>query len=255
MDAGSLVACLFLVNLVLSPVAELGEILDQTQTAIAGWRKVLDVLDIPIDVVEPDPGVVLDEGPIAVRVERLEFEYREGGRVLKAIDVTLPAGIDVAVVGETGSGKTTFAKLLCRLADPTGGRVVLNDVDLRDIAPDSRHAAVRMVPQDGSCSTRPSVTTCAWVATAPPTPRSTTPSPASASTGGSPGCRTGLDTETGERGENLSVGERQTRRAGPRAVGQSRTVDPRRGDERRRPRDRTGALDGAGQTRGRAPRR
>jgi ATP-binding cassette subfamily B protein len=209
MDAGSLIACLFLVNLVLSPVAELGEILDQTQTAIAGWRKVLDVLDIPIDVIEPDPGVVLPPGPIAVKVEALEFGYREGGRVLKAIDVELPAGIDVAVVGETGSGKTTFAKLLCRLADPTGGRILLNGVDLREIAPRSRFEAVRMVPQDGflfDATVRDNVrmgrdgTTDAeidesfarlgldwWVARLP----------------------NGLDTETGERGENLSVGERQ----------------------------------------------
>jgi putative ABC transport system ATP-binding protein len=209
MDAGSLIACLFLVNLVLSPVAELGEILDQTQTAIAGWRKVLDVLDIPVDVIEPDPGVVLSPGPIAVKAEALEFGYREGGRVLKAIDVELPAGIDVAVVGETGSGKTTFAKLLCRLADPTGGRILLNGVDLREIAPASRFEAVRMVPQDGflfDATVRDNVrmgregTTDEeidasfarlgldwWVARLP----------------------NGLDTETGERGENLSVGERQ----------------------------------------------
>jgi putative ABC transport system ATP-binding protein len=209
MDAGSLIACLFLVTLILSPIAELGEILDQTQTAIAGWRKVLDVLDIPVDVIEPDPGVVLASGPISVRAEGLEFGYREGGRVLKAIDVELPAGIDVAVVGETGSGKTTFAKLLCRLADPTGGCIRLNGVDLRDVAPASRHEAVRMVPQDGflfDATVRENVrmgrhgTTDAeidesftrlgldwWVARLP----------------------NGLDTEAGERGENLSVGERQ----------------------------------------------
>ncbi|MCB1260539.1 MAG: hypothetical protein KDB33_09150, partial [Acidimicrobiales bacterium] len=62
LDAGSLVACLFLVNLALLPIAELGEILDQTQTAVAGWRKVLDVLDLPVEVVEPDPGVQLPAG-------------------------------------------------------------------------------------------------------------------------------------------------------------------------------------------------
>jgi len=209
MDAGSLIACLFLVTLILSPVAELGEILDQTQTAIAGWRKVLDVLDIPVDVIEPVPGVSLAPGPISVRTEALEFGYRDGGLVLRSIDVELPAGIDVAVVGETGSGKTTFAKLLCRLADPTGGRILLNDVDLREIAPDARHEVVRMVPQDGflfDATIRDNVrmgregTTDAdidesfsrlgldwWVDRLP----------------------NGLDTETGERGENLSVGERQ----------------------------------------------
>jgi putative ABC transport system ATP-binding protein len=209
LDVGSLVACLFLVNLILSPVAELGEVLDQTQTAIAGWRKVLDVLDTPIDVEEPDPGVELPPGPVAVRVEALEFGYREGGRVLHGIDVELPAGIGVAVVGETGSGKTTFAKLLCRLADPTAGRILLDGVDLRQVAPASRHEQVRMVPQDGFLfdasladnvamgrpgATRDDVAMAFgrlglgwWLA----------------------GLVDGLDTEMGERGENLSVGERQ----------------------------------------------
>ncbi len=61
-------------------------------------------------------------GPVEVRAEGLDFAYRDGGRVLRGVDVVIPAGTSVAVVGETGSGKTTFAKLLCRLADPTGGR-------------------------------------------------------------------------------------------------------------------------------------
>jgi len=209
MDAGSLVACLFLVNLILSPVAELGEILDQTQTAIAGWRKVLDVTDIPVDVVEPVDGVALPTGALAVHAEAVEFAYREGGRVLHGIDVDLPAGINAAVVGETGSGKTTFAKLLCRLADPTAGHLVVGGVELRDVAPASRHTAVRMVPQDGflfDTTVRENVrmghagATDAeidasfgelglgwWVDRLPD----------------------GLDTEVGERGENLSVGERQ----------------------------------------------
>lgn len=209
MDAGALVACLFLVNLILAPVAELGEILDQTQTAIAGWRKVLDVLDIPVDVIEPDPGVTLPGGALAVRAVGVEFAYREGGRVLHGVDVDLPAGVNVAVVGETGSGKTTFAKLLCRLADPSAGSITVAGVDLRQVAPVSRHQAVRMVPQDGflfDSTVRENVrmgrddATDAeidaaftdlgldwWVARLPD----------------------GLDSEVGERGESLSVGERQ----------------------------------------------
>ncbi len=209
LDVGSLVACLFLVNLILSPIAELGEVLDQTQTAIAGWRKVLDVLDLPVELVEPDPGVELPPGALAVRVEGLEFAYREGGPVLHGIDVDLPAGANVAVVGETGSGKTTFAKLLCRLADPTGGRILLADVDLRDVAPASRQAAVRLVPQDGFLFDG---TVGANVAMGRP---GATPAAVEAAF-----CHLGLEkwlaslpaaaaTEVGERGESLSVGERQ----------------------------------------------
>lgn len=209
MDAGALVACLFLVNLILSPVAELGEILDQTQTAIAGWRKVLDVTDIPVEVIEPEHGVELPAGALAVRAEGVEFAYREGGRVLHGIDVDLPAGTNAAVVGETGSGKTTFAKLLSRLADPTAGHLLVGGIELRDVAPASRHVAVRMVPQDGflfDTTVRENVRMGHdgasdamidasfvelglgwWVDRLPD----------------------GLDTEVGERGENLSVGERQ----------------------------------------------
>jgi len=209
LEAGTLIAFAFLVNLLLVPIAELAEILDQTQTALAGWRKVLDVLDIPLDITEPDPGVTLPEGPVEVRAEGLDFAYRDGGQVLRNIDVVIPAGTSVAVVGQTGSGKTTFAKLLCRLADPTGGRITLDGVDLRQVAPGSRFDAVRMVPQDGflfDTTIRDNVrmgregATDAevgqafvrlgldwWLARLPD----------------------GLDTEVGERGESLSVGERQ----------------------------------------------
>src|SRR5204862_2405602 len=123
---------------------------DFTQQAIAGWRKVLGVLDMPVDVVEPPSGARLPRGALAVRTEQLEFGYQDGsGLVLRGIDAEIPAGAHVAVVGETGCGKTTFAKLLSRLADPTGGRIVLGGTDLREASAESRRRAVRMVPQDG----------------------------------------------------------------------------------------------------------
>jgi ATP-binding cassette, subfamily B, bacterial len=209
MDAGALVACLFLVNLILSPVAELGEILDQTQTAIAGWRKVLDVFDVPADVIEPDPGAALPHGALAVQAQAVSFAYRDGGPVLRDVSVSLPAGMNVAVVGETGSGKTTFAKLLCRLADPSAGQIVIGGVDLREVAPASRHTSVRMVPQDGflfDMTVRENVRMGRAGATDAEVEASF----------GSLGLdwwvarlADGLDTVVGERGENLSVGERQ----------------------------------------------
>ncbi|MEJ7582932.1 MAG: ABC transporter ATP-binding protein, partial [Acidimicrobiales bacterium] len=149
LTSGELIAFLFLVNLVLVPISEIGEVLDQTQTAIAGWRKVLSVLDIPLDVEHDRDGADLPAGALAVEVEGVGFAYRDGAPVLTDIDVHIPAGAAVAVVGETGSGKTTFVKLLCRLADPSHGRIRLAGIDGRSIRPDSRVRAVRMVPQDG----------------------------------------------------------------------------------------------------------
>ena len=209
LNAGSLVACLFLVQLILGPIAEIGEILDQTQTAIAGWSKVLELLDRPIELVEPTDGVPLPAGPLSVHADDVGFTYRTGGAVLRDVSVEIPAGASVAIVGETGSGKTTFAKLLSRLADPSVGSVAIGGVALPRIDPKSRAERIRMVPQDGFvfdtslgeniAMGRPGATNddvraaveelglADWV----------------------DGLPRGLDTEVGERGEGLSVGERQ----------------------------------------------
>ena len=105
---------------------------DVVISAIAGWRKVLGVLEIPVDLVEPSPGTILPEQALSVRTDGLEFAYQDGGGpVLRGIDVDLAAGSHVAIVGETGCGKTTFAKLLCRLADPTSGRTLIKSNRLR----------------------------------------------------------------------------------------------------------------------------
>ncbi|MCP3935271.1 MAG: ABC transporter ATP-binding protein [Actinomycetia bacterium] len=208
-DVGTMLAFLFLVNLLLSPIGELTEILDMTQTAVAGFRKVLGLLDQPIEIVEPDDGPDLPDGPLRVRAQDLRFAYRDGVEVLHGIDVDLAGGTNVAVVGETGSGKTTFAKLLCRLADPTGGSLEIGDVELRSVDSVSRRQHIRMVPQDGflfHTSIRENIrfgrpdATDADIATAAQalgldTWLDSTPA--------------GLDTDVGERGESLSVGERQ----------------------------------------------
>lgn len=149
LGVGTLVACLLLTNQLMQPVAEIGEVLDQTQTAISGWRKILMLLQQPVDIVEPINGAKLQKGPLPVEVSDVSFAYDDGPNVLSDVNISIPAGLNVAIVGETGSGKSTLSKLLCRLADPTAGSVRLGGVDLRQIAPESRRSAVRLVPQDG----------------------------------------------------------------------------------------------------------
>jgi putative ABC transport system ATP-binding protein len=209
MAAGTLVACLFITNLIVQPVAEIGEVLDQTQTALAGWRKVLDLLDEPIDVEEPASGTPLPHGPLAVEVESVEFAYEPGRPVLHGIDLQVPAGQNVAIVGETGSGKTTLAKLLCRLADPLAGRILVGGVDLRDATRVQRAAAVRLVPQDGFLF---DTTVLDNVRYGRPDAADDEVGAAFDALGLGEWVRAlpdGLATPVGERGDALSVGERQ----------------------------------------------
>jgi ATP-binding cassette subfamily B protein len=212
LSSGTLVAFAFLVGLFLQPVAEFTEILDQTQMAVAGWRKILDLIDSPVAVPDPDPAVAvaLAAGrPLPVRVDHVSFAYPTGGRVLHDISFELRPGTRAALVGATGSGKSTLGKLLARMADPLEGTVEVGGVDLRVAEPGSLRRNLLVVPQEvflfaGTIGenirfARPEATadevraTFAdlglddWLDALP----------------------AGLDTPVGERGEHLSVGERQ----------------------------------------------
>ena len=157
---GTVASFLFLVALFVEPVQMAAETINEGQNAIAGWRRVLDVLDVAPDVADPGPdGRDLPPGPVAIRFEDVRFRYprpgetardASGPEVLHGIDVAIAPRTDVAVVGETGSGKTTFAKLLTRLMDPTSGRVLLDDVPVDRVRFASLRRRVVMVPQEGA---------------------------------------------------------------------------------------------------------
>ena len=131
LTVGKLTAFLFLVTLFIQPVQIATEVLNEAQNAVAGWRRVLDVLDIDPDVADPDDaGVPLPPGPLSVRFRDVAYRYPGGPIVLADVDLEIAARTRVAVVGETGSGKTTFAKLLTRLMDPVAGEVLLSGTPL-----------------------------------------------------------------------------------------------------------------------------
>ena len=125
---------------------------------MAGWRRVLDVLDLEPDVTDPGAeGVGLPDGSLDIRFERVSFAYPGTGEpgegqtaALLEVDVEIAARSNVAVVGETGSGKTTFAKLLTRLMDPAVGRVMLGGTDVSRVRFESLRERVVMVPQEGA---------------------------------------------------------------------------------------------------------
>ncbi len=176
---GSLIAFLFLINLFVAPAHLAVEVLDQAQAAIAGWRRVLGLLDTPPDVADPGAaGAPLPEGPLEVEVDHVSFRYprqvvhrdtsaashgragaaavtlvlredEQGAWALRDVDARIAAGSRIAVVGETGSGKTTFAKLLVRLMDPTAGEIRIGGVPTSRIRFADYRGRVVTVPQDG----------------------------------------------------------------------------------------------------------
>jgi ABC-type multidrug transport system fused ATPase/permease subunit len=148
--AGTVLAFAFLVSLFVGPIQVGTQILTEAQNAIAGWRRVLGILDTPADLVDPGAdGHALPRGPLEVRFDDVGFAYPSGPPVLRGVSLTISAGRRVAVVGETGSGKSTIAKLLTRLMDPSSGAVLLDGIDVRDVAEASLRSSVVLVPQEG----------------------------------------------------------------------------------------------------------
>jgi ABC-type multidrug transport system fused ATPase/permease subunit len=210
LSVGQLTAFLFLVTLFVQPVQIATEVLNEGQNAVAGWRRVLDIADVEPDVADPgDAGVDLPVGPLDVRFEHVHFTYPGGPEVLSDVDLTIAARSRVAVVGETGGGKTTFAKLLTRLMDPTAGRVRLSGVPLDEVRFASLRRRVVMVPQDGFLF---DATVADNVRFGRPGMSDDELFLALAELGlvdWVDGLAEGVHTRVGERGEALSVGERQ----------------------------------------------
>jgi ATP-binding cassette, subfamily B, bacterial len=209
LTVGKLVAFAFLVSIFLEPVAEFTEILDMTQQAVAGWNKVLDVLDTPVEVIEPKPGQRLPHQALDIELDHVWFAYHGGPPALREVSVRIAAGTRVALVGATGSGKTTLAKLLIRLADPTGGAIRVAGLDLREVSLGSLRSSLVMVPQDGFLF---DTTVAENVRLGRPgaTDRSVRAAVDALGLGAwVDGLPDGLGTRVGERGEHLSVGERQ----------------------------------------------
>jgi putative ABC transport system ATP-binding protein len=207
---GQLLAFLFLVNLFTQPVQQATEILNELQNAVAGWRRVIGVVDTRADVADPgDAGQVLPRGPITVDFEGVSFAYPGGETVLHDVDLSIAPRSRVAIVGETGSGKSTLAKLLTRLMDPTSGTVRIDGVDLREVRFSSLRERVVLVPQEGflfDATLRENVRFGRPDATDDDITLAITELGLDAWLAGLP---QGLATEVGQRGESLSAGERQ----------------------------------------------
>ncbi|HYO40178.1 MAG TPA: ABC transporter ATP-binding protein [Nocardioidaceae bacterium] len=209
-SAGRVLAFAFLVTLFVGPVQMGTQVLTDAQNAIAGWRRVIGILDTPADVVDPGPrGTSLPDVPVTIDFDGVGFAYPGGAPVLHDVHLHIAPNTRVAVVGETGSGKTTLAKLLTRLMDPTSGAVLLDGVDLREVPFASLRERVVLVPQEGflfDATLRANALYGRLDATDDDILRAADQLGLRDWLDGLP---RGLDTRVGQRGESLSAGERQ----------------------------------------------
>ena len=148
---GTLIAFTTLQVAIFRPIMGLLNIGAQWVASMALLSRIFGYLDLPVGVPEPEHPVALDPDRVQgeVRFEDVRFRDPDGDRdVLAGIDLTIPAGGSLGVVGETGSGKSTLAALLVRLDDPTQGRLTIDGIDLRDIAAADRSRIVGVVSQE-----------------------------------------------------------------------------------------------------------
>ncbi len=130
------------------PIQQLSQLFNMVQSAGAGLKKVYELLDTDVDVAER-PGAVDLPARGAIEVRDVAFSYLDGTEVLAGVDLTIAAGERIALVGPTGAGKSTLAKLIARFYDPTGGSISVGGVDLRDATLVSLRRTMAVVPQEG----------------------------------------------------------------------------------------------------------
>ena len=216
LTAGALVGFVFLTYRFLEPIAEFTEIIDQVQSAVAGLRRVLGVLDTPIGPPQTEHPRSLPQGKLSVDIQDVSFAY--GARlgeedddtpVLHDISLHIAAGQHIALVGPSGSGKTTIARLIARLTDPTIGRVQIGGVTLTEVSNVELRRRLIVVPQEPFLFAN----TIAYnLEFAEPYATPQTMTDAFTELGLSDWLESlplGLDTHVGQRGSSLSAGERQ----------------------------------------------
>lgn len=213
LEIGTLAAFLLYLRSLFDPVQQLSELYDTFQSATAGAERVGAVLSVEPTVREAADPLPLEAPRGEVRLDGVRFAYAsgegDGPEVLHGVDLHVPAGSTLALVGPTGAGKSTVAKLIARFYDPRSGTVTLDGIDLRRVRLADLRRAMGYVPQEGFLFSgsvadnigfgRPDATRAEVEAAA----RAVGAEPVIA------GLPHGFDTQVGERGALVSAGERQ----------------------------------------------
>ena len=148
LSLGSFFAFNLLLAMLVMPLRMLGMWVGQAQRATAAGERIFDILDEPEEIADRPDARPLAPGPGEVRFEAVRFAYAEGRPVLEDVDLVVPAGRTVALIGRTGSGKTTLAALVPRFYDASGGRVVVDGVDVRNLQRRSLRREIGVISQD-----------------------------------------------------------------------------------------------------------
>ncbi len=208
---GVLASFVFYLNSFFDPIQQLSHLYTTYQAGMAALDKVFELLDEEPDLGDAPGAVELPRVRGDIRFEDVSFGYAgaDGPLALRDVDLTIPPGQTVALVGATGAGKSTFAKLVARFYDPTRGRVLVDEHDLREVTQRSLRSQLGIVPQEGylfSGTVRENIAFGRPEATEEEIVAAATAVGADDLIAGLP---EGYDTPVGERGGHLSAGQRQ----------------------------------------------
>ncbi|MEO9523865.1 ABC transporter ATP-binding protein [Marinobacter alexandrii] len=148
LNVGAYGVLVFLTQRLLWPLTGLAEVIDLFERAMASTRRILDLLAEPVHVHDQAGQPLAEPVKGHVRFERVSFHYPSSGAGIRDIDLTVPAGNTLALVGATGSGKSTLIKLLLRFYDPSHGRILIDDQPIQSVSQKSLRNAIGLVSQD-----------------------------------------------------------------------------------------------------------
>ncbi len=219
---GDFVAFNLLLAMLVMPLRMLGMWIGQAQRAVAAGERIFEILDEPEEIADRPAARALPSGPGAVRFEGVDFAYEPGRLVLEDIELDIEPGRTLALIGRTGSGKTTLAALVPRFYEATAGRVLVDGIDVRDLERRSLRREIGVIAQDPflfSASVRDNI-----AFGMPDAPHAAVEAAAHAAQASEfiEELPQGYETVVGERGITLSGGQRQRI-----AIARALLIDPR----------------------------